>query len=595
VAFTIKYVYQAVDKFSKPLANAANALDGLVKAQQRFNRAANKSSQMSTTLANSFSESSKQAVVASRRVLNLERAQRKLAASSTKSVSALNKFRGAAGNPIAFGGADGGGFDSVLGGVATGAALLLPLNQAIAFEDAMGSVVKKMDGVAKGSKGYDLLSGKIRNLAEQSNLTAVEVAGVYSAAASAGLSGKEMDSFAKLTMKAAVAFDMPTQDAGDALSKISGQLNIPMGDMEQFTDVVNHLSNSLANVKESELIEVVGRSAGALSSFGAEGDQAGALGAFALQMTPSVEVAGTSLKNLMMDMGKLAQDSPSLAKAIEINPTAAIGQFAESLKKMPKNAMMDFIDNNFLEDSAQLVLKLVNNTDKYTETMSKLSEKSKIAGSTQGEFDAVMALSSSSMQQSMTKVTNFTSQLGAAFLPTLVAVGAAVGFVFSFMSEWGDVFIPLGAGVMGVAAAILSMQSALTVAKIAMAAFNVVANMNPIGLIVIAISGLVAALIAAYNKFEAFRNIVDSAWSSVKSFFGFTDDAMGDVTQTRNIIENRENAIVSANSNASGLTQQWAKSSVELVVKDSGNNLQSVKSSSSSPVKINGYTPLGSY
>jgi phage-related protein len=45
---------------------------------------------------------------------------------------------------------------------------------------------------------------------------------------------------------------------------------------------------------------------------------------------------------------------------------------------------------------------------------------------------------------------------------------------------------------------------------------NVVLAANPIGLVVLAIAGLVAGLIYAYKHSETFRNIVNKAWSSIK-------------------------------------------------------------------------------
>lgn len=48
-------------------------------------------------------------------------------------------------------------------------------------------------------------------------------------------------------------------------------------------------------------------------------------------------------------------------------------------------------------------------------------------------------------------------------------------------------------------------------------ALNWVMNLNPIGLIVMAIAALVAAFVVAYNKSETFRNFVDKLWASLKT------------------------------------------------------------------------------
>ena len=54
---------------------------------------------------------------------------------------------------------------------------------------------------------------------------------------------------------------------------------------------------------------------------------------------------------------------------------------------------------------------------------------------------------------------------------------------------------------------------------------NAALSANPIGLVVIAIAGLVAALVVAYKKSETFRKIVNAAWGAIKTaavaVFGF--------------------------------------------------------------------------
>ena len=52
------------------------------------------------------------------------------------------------------------------------------------------------------------------------------------------------------------------------------------------------------------------------------------------------------------------------------------------------------------------------------------------------------------------------------------------------------------------------------------AGFNFVMNMNPIGLITIAVVALGAAFVAAYKNIEPFRDLVDSVWASIKRLFG---------------------------------------------------------------------------
>lgn len=74
-----------------------------------------------------------------------------------------------------------------------------------------------------------------------------------------------------------------------------------------------------------------------------------------------------------------------------------------------------------------------------------------------------------------------------AVAPTLAAFGPTIGYISMMVKAW----------------------------TMAQGALNVVLAANPIGLIVLAIAGLGAALVVAYNKSQTFRTIVDGAFHAV--------------------------------------------------------------------------------
>lgn len=106
---------------------------------------------------------------------------------------------------------------------------------------------------------------------------------------------------------------------------------------------------------------------------------------------------------------------------------------------------------------------------------------------------------------------------------------------FSFISENGDTIIAILAGiaagfiawnvtelVMGLVGAIKAFQTANEGATIAQAALNVVMNANPIGIVITALSALVAAIIVLWNTNEDFRNWCINAWSSITEWIKTT-------------------------------------------------------------------------
>jgi phage-related protein len=85
------------------------------------------------------------------------------------------------------------------------------------------------------------------------------------------------------------------------------------------------------------------------------------------------------------------------------------------------------------------------------------------------------------------------------------------------------------AGIAGIGAAfvawkvvgiIQSVVSALKSMTLAQYALNLAMSLNPIGLIIAAIAGLVAAFVVLWNKSEAFRNFWIGLWEGIKNAFG---------------------------------------------------------------------------
>lgn len=106
----------------------------------------------------------------------------------------------------------------------------------------------------------------------------------------------------------------------------------------------------------------------------------------------------------------------------------------------------------------------------------------------------------------------------------VVAVGAfeALRNMFGFVIDHIEVFLPLAASVLSAVLAWkvwVGIQTAITIATgawtAAQALLNVVMAANPIGIVVLAIAGLVAGLVTAYQTSETFRKVWDTVWAAV--------------------------------------------------------------------------------
>lgn len=89
----------------------------------------------------------------------------------------------------------------------------------------------------------------------------------------------------------------------------------------------------------------------------------------------------------------------------------------------------------------------------------------------------------------------------------------------------------------------------------AQTALNTVMSMNPIALVVIAVTALVAGLVLLYNKSETFRNAVNKLWSTVKEGFGkIRETISGALDSAKQKIEEAKNKFLN-----SGIVQAASK------------------------------------
>jgi hypothetical protein len=109
--------------------------------------------------------------------------------------------------------------------------------------------------------------------------------------------------------------------------------------------------------------------------------------------------------------------------------------------------------------------------------------------------------------------------IGTALLPIVEKVLPFLTRMGDWASENTTTFLVIAGVIGGIAAAVVLVNGAMavftavmTVATVAQTLFNAAMAMNPITLTVIAIGLLIAALVAAYFKFEGFRKVVDTVF-----------------------------------------------------------------------------------
>lgn len=436
-------------------------------------------------------------------------------------------------------------------------AMSFPIKKAMQFETAMAGVAKAAN-LERGTADFEKMQTVIRDMTKEIPRTHEEIAAMFQAGARLGISTTDLPDFARLTAKTAVAFDMMAEEAGDALASISAKMGLPIAAVGDMMDAVNQLENTTA-AKGTEMINIIGRIAGAAKSLNISPQQTAGLAAFANQITVSPELAASGLNMMINRMKKI----PALHKAMLDSPQEAVRGMLGELAKMDKVARAGMIQKVFGDEAGRFVTTAVESLELYDKTMGKVADKTKFAGSMNNEFQTIMKTADFQVALAKNGLNDLWISIGNKFLPVvkyaaiavqklafalswlvqnsgplvpiigslvawIIAYNAAIlaakiaTFAFNIMlAQTNAIMILVRAATISFTAVMAILKGGLAAARSAMILLNIAMTANPIGLIIVAIGALIAALIYCYKKFEWFRNIVDETWNSIKSFFGF--------------------------------------------------------------------------
>lgn len=101
-------------------------------------------------------------------------------------------------------------------------------------------------------------------------------------------------------------------------------------------------------------------------------------------------------------------------------------------------------------------------------------------------------------------------------------------------------------GIIGaISAGIKIYNGVMAIAKVAQLAWNAALSANPIGIVVMAIAGLVAAFVVLWNKCEGFRNFFINMWEGIKKIGSSVAEFIGGIFEAKiNMVKGIINAVI---------------------------------------------------
>ena len=260
------------------------------------------------------------------------------------------------------------GSEQIRTGLATGAALLVPIKIQMDIEESQADLRKIL---GKEAEKYYVDLAKI---SENSPLSQVEVNQIAGSLAQSGIKGEDIVAYTDMAGKMKVAFDISTDEAGTFLAKTKEQLNLSKDELFSYMDTLNMLSNNYS-VSAAQLADISGRTGGLAKQFGIAKEANMAFATSLISSNMGVERSSTVLSKLYAELAQGADTNKKAAafEALGLNPDAihkemAIDAEGTILKVLEK------IKNSNRADKALIISDIFGNDASVLNGLAVLSE-----------------------------------------------------------------------------------------------------------------------------------------------------------------------------------------------------------------------------
>lgn len=329
-----------------------------------------------------------------------------------------------------------------------------------------------------------------------------------------GASEKTKFVFGKLAVPAAAALTS-VAGLGYKAAQAASDLNEEISKSKQIFGPASAAIDKFASNAATKLGQSKQEAMAAASTFGIMGQAAGLAG-------QDLATFSTDLVNLSSDLASFNNAKPqevvdALGAALrgEAEPMRRFGVLLNDATLKAKAMEMGIYSGNGVLDQQAKILA----------ANAIIFDQTKTA---QGDFARTSDGAANKQRILNARIKDATAQIGQFFLPIL---DKALGFLTGF-ADWvgrntelvAGLAIGIGilaTGILAINAGIKIWNAATKAAAALQAAWNAAMALNPIGLIVLAIGALVAAVAIAYKKFEGFRLIVNTVANAVIGYFEF--------------------------------------------------------------------------
>lgn len=335
------------------------------------------------------------------------------------------------------------------------------------------------------------------------------------------LNDTDVSSSIDSVQKALEAFGLGAEDAGamlDTMNKVGQDTGISMDSLSQL------MVTNAASLKE------LGMSAADAATFLGQCETSGvdtsAVMTGLKKALTNASGEGKTMKEALSELQNTMLNAETSADAYNAAVDLFGSKAGPTLAEFCKDGKLNFEDlGASLDDNLGSVENTFNATldpaDQFKVTLNQLKDAGFDVGNALGPVLAECLQVATPILKDLIESWNSLSPETQEMIIKCALLAAALGPVFSIVSK-------VSGGISSVISVGAKVAPVMSKAKTAFGAFNAVLKANPVLLVVIAVTTLIAILVTLYNKCEWFRNGVNAVFGGIKSFIaGVVDSIKG--------------------------------------------------------------------
>lgn len=335
------------------------------------------------------------------------------------------------------------------------------------------------------------------------------------------LNDTDVSSSIDSVQKALEAFGLGAEDAGamlDTMNKVGQDTGISMDSLSQL------MVTNAASLKE------LGMSAADAATFLGQCETSGvdtsAVMTGLKKALTNASGEGKTMKEALSELQNTMLNAETSADAYNAAVDLFGSKAGPTLAEFCKDGKLNFEDlGASLDDNLGSVENTFNATldpaDQFKVTLNQLKDAGFDVGNALGPVLAECLQVATPILKDLIESWNSLSPETQEMIIKCALLAAALGPVFSIVSK-------VSGGISSVISVGAKVAPVMSKAKTAFGAFNAVLMANPVLLVVIAVTTLIAILVTLYNKCEWFRNGVNAVFGGIKSFIaGVVDSIKG--------------------------------------------------------------------